>query len=139
MRMPPTDMIDQSAPSLCDDAGGRLSVERLPPVEADFPGGGLAAPAVPFGAGVSSADPAPADLPRGTRPGVFQKLLFEADLRLPRNGDEGFGFDTLELKTVLGLPCPTREYPLLITPGLPCTIWTDRRRSPCRPALRRLP
>ena len=36
---------------------------------------------------------------------------------LPRNGDEGFGFDTLELKTVLGLPCPTREYPLLITPG----------------------
>ena len=50
------------------------------------------------------------------RPGVFQKLLFEGSW-LPRNGDNGFGFDALELKTVLGLPCPTREYPLLITPG----------------------
>ena len=116
MRMPPTDMIDQSAPSYATMPEGDFPVERLPPVEADFPGGGLAAPAVPSVPAVSSADPAPADLPRGTRPGVFQKLLFEASW-LPRNGDEGFGFDTLELKTVLGLPCPTREYPLLITPG----------------------
>ena len=56
------------------------------------------------------------DLLRGARPGVFQKLLFEGSW-LPRNGENGFGFDTLELKAVFGLPCPTREYPLLITPG----------------------
>ncbi len=95
---------------------GNFLVERLPPVETDFPGQDLGAPAVPSVPAVSSPDPAPADLPRGTRPGVFQKLLFEASW-LPRDGTEGFGFDTLELKTVLGLPCPTREYPLLITPG----------------------
>ena len=38
---------------------------------------------------------------------------------LPRGGagGDGFEFDSLELKTVLGLPCPTRAFPLLITPG----------------------
>ena len=43
-------------------------------------------------------------------------MLFEGSW-LPRNGDNGFGFDSLELKSVLGLPCPTRAFPLLITPG----------------------
>ena len=63
---------------------GNFFVERLPPVETDFPGQDLGAPAVPSVPAVSSPDPAPADLPRGTRPGVFQKLLFEALLATPR-------------------------------------------------------
>ena len=101
-------------------------------MEVDFAGQDLGAPAVPSVPAVSSPDPAPADLPRGTRPGVFQKLLFEASW-LPRDGTKGFGFDTLELKTVLGLPCPTREYPLLITPGSPCIICRAGGDRPCRP------
>ena len=90
-------------------------IERLLPVEAGPPAGGAAAGAPP---GTNATEPAAADLPHGTRPGVFQKLLFEASW-LPRGSSsgDGFGFDSLELKTVLGLPCPTRAFPLLITPG----------------------
>ncbi|MGA2619329.1 MAG: hypothetical protein ABSF26_17105 [Thermoguttaceae bacterium] len=56
------------------------------------------------------------DLPRDARPGVFQKVLL-ADTWLARIGNRGFGMDDVELSTVWGLPCPTRAWPLVITPG----------------------
>jgi hypothetical protein len=107
MQMPPTDMVDQPVPDGTLPVG-EFPVQRLPPVDAE-PGDAQAAP------GATAAEAA-ASLPPGARAGVFQKLLFEGSW-LPRGGDSGFGFDTLELKMVLGLPCPSRAFPLLITPG----------------------
>ena len=76
---------------LCDVAGGRLSRRAAAARGRRFPRPDLAAPAVPSVPAVSSADPAPADLPRGTRPGVFQKLLFEGLLAAPRRRPRASG------------------------------------------------
>jgi len=54
--------------------------------------------------------------PPGARPGVFQKAIFTGSW-LASGGGRGYGISDLELKTVLALPCPTRESPLVITPG----------------------
>ncbi len=56
------------------------------------------------------------DSPPDTRPGVFQKLIFNSTWLAP-GGNNGFGVSELDLRTVLGFPCPTRSSPLLITPG----------------------
>jgi hypothetical protein len=64
------------------------------------------------------ADEKPADdLPRGARSGMFQKAMFDGTW-LPQFGDDGLGMVDLELKTVLAVPCPTRQWPLLIIPGV---------------------
>jgi hypothetical protein len=60
--------------------------------------------------------PVKAEAPSEARSGMFQKLIFDST-SLPRSGSGGLGIDDLELKTVLALPCPTPDSPLLITPG----------------------
>ncbi|MDZ7620023.1 MAG: hypothetical protein U1E05_23730 [Patescibacteria group bacterium] len=63
--------------------------------------------------------PAPQDPPGppGTRSGVFQRVMFDSAW-IPRlNTGEGFGMSDMQLRMVLALPFPTRESPLLITPG----------------------
>jgi len=56
------------------------------------------------------------ELPPDARPGMFQKLIFDGEW-LPRSGCNGLGLSSLELKTILALPIPSRDYPLIITPG----------------------
>jgi len=116
MQMPPTEMGPPAvfggacapgmyAPGVCagvDPAAvcppPDMPVEPLPPVEDD----GVAAPS--------------SDLSREARPGVFQRLAFVGTW-LPRGGDRGLGISDMEISTVLGFPFPTRESPLLVTPG----------------------
>lgn len=54
--------------------------------------------------------------PPGTRAGVFQKLILKGAW-MPALNDRGIGMSDIELSTVLALPMPTRESPLLIVPG----------------------
>ncbi len=56
------------------------------------------------------------ELPPDARPGTFQKLIFDGQW-LPRGGSDGLGLSSMELKGVLALPVPSRQYPLIITPG----------------------
>jgi len=60
--------------------------------------------------------PVKAESPSEARPGMFQKAIFDATW-LGRMGSSGMGMYDLELKTVLALPAPTPDSPLLITPG----------------------
>ena len=43
---------------------------------------------------------------------------------LPRMGDNGFGWYDAELTSVWGVPFPTKDAPLVITPGI-ATHWLD--------------
>lgn len=61
--------------------------------------------------------------PHDNRCGAFQKLSF-VNTYLPRLGSEGFGSYDAELTSVWGLPCPTKDAPLVITPGI-ATHWLD--------------
>ena len=54
--------------------------------------------------------------PRDARPGLFQKLIFSSTW-LAAGGDNDPGMIDLSLKTVFAFPCPTRDSPLIITPG----------------------
>jgi hypothetical protein len=67
---------------------------------------------------VAPASPTPAEpqLPPGVRNGVFQRVLFDATWLAPGRGD-GLGSNDLQLQTIFALPCPTRDSPLVITPG----------------------
>lgn len=56
------------------------------------------------------------DTPRDARNGMFQKL-FLTDTWLANLGSDGFGMNDLELGSVWGVPFPTRNWPMLITPG----------------------
>jgi hypothetical protein len=56
------------------------------------------------------------DLPADVRPGMFQKLVFNAGW-MARCGRNGMGQSDLELQAILALPCPTRDSPMIITPG----------------------
>ena len=62
---------------------------------------------------VQTANP---DRPPDTRDGMFQKLIFDGTWLAPGRS-LGMGMTELELKTILALPCPTRNSPLIITPG----------------------
>ena len=53
--------------------------------------------------------------------GAFQKLSF-VNTYLPRMGDNGFGWYDAELTSVWGVPFPTKDAPLVITPGI-ATHW----------------
>ncbi|MGW8256749.1 MAG: DUF6268 family outer membrane beta-barrel protein [Thermoguttaceae bacterium] len=60
----------------------------------------------------------PAEAPKSdVRPGMFQKLIFQGTWLSRGVGSRGFGQDDLEAKLILALPCPTRDSPLVITPG----------------------
>ena len=61
--------------------------------------------------------------PADNRCGSFQKLSF-VNTYLPRMGDNGFGWYDVELTSVWGLPFPTKDAPLVITPGF-ATHWLD--------------
>jgi hypothetical protein len=63
------------------------------------------------------AEPAPdPDRPPDARDGLFQKLIF-TDTWLARTGTYGLGMSDLQLKTVLAFPIPSRDWPLIVTPG----------------------
>jgi len=64
--------------------------------------------------GVQSAEPT--EPPSDVRPGMFQKLIFEGTWLAP-GGWRGLGESDLKLEAILALPCPTRDSPLVITPG----------------------
>lgn len=50
------------------------------------------------------------------RPGFFQRANFTTTY-LPRFNSDGVGFLGFDVNAIFGLPCPTRESPLLIKPG----------------------
>ncbi len=54
--------------------------------------------------------------PTSQKPGVFQKWSWRATY-IPQFSDNNLGQTDLETWVVFGLPCPTRDNPLLITPG----------------------
>jgi len=54
--------------------------------------------------------------PTNRKPGVFQKWAWRAT-HIPRSGGDDMGVLDLETWVVFGLPFPTRDSPLLITPG----------------------
>ena len=56
------------------------------------------------------------DMPRDSRPGVFQKVVFDGTW-IGTGGLDELGISSLELSSVFAFPCPTRESPLVITPG----------------------
>ena len=62
----------------------------------------------------SELDP---DEPRGGRPGAFQKVSFLSTWLATGPGADDFGMVDLELWSVFGFPCPTRKWPLAVTPG----------------------
>ena len=47
---------------------------------------------------------------------MFQKLLLDG-MWMPRQGENGLGMSDVGLKCVLAVPCPTRDWPLLLIPG----------------------
>ena len=55
--------------------------------------------------------------PTNQKPGVFQKWALRATYIPDGGGAGGFGQTDLETWVVFGLPFPTRDTPLLITPG----------------------
>jgi hypothetical protein len=98
-RLPPTDAVEEGPPVTVFSSSD-VPVERLPPVVEE----------------AAAGDDSSSSLPRDVRPGVFQKLIFE-ETWLPRFGSQGFGMNDVGLKMVLGLPCPTVDSPLIVTPG----------------------
>ena len=72
------------------------------------PGDGDVAPATPL--------PDQPRIPPGVRNGMFQKALFDATWLAP-GGSDGMGENDLQLQTIFALPCPTRDSPMVITPG----------------------
>lgn len=66
--------------------------------------------------GGTAAD-VPAQPPSDVRPGMFQKLIFNGTWLAGGTDSRSFGQNDLESKVILALPCPTRDSPLVITPG----------------------
>jgi len=58
-----------------------------------------------------------------TRSGMFQRLTLNGTW-INSDGVDGLGLSDVELKAIFALPCPTREWPILITPGL-AEHWLD--------------
>ena len=59
--------------------------------------------------------------PPGAKPGILQQALYTVT-ELPRFGSNGLGLTVLETSVTLGLPAPTTDSPLLITPGFSGTL-----------------
>ena len=60
---------------------------------------------------------APAQPPSDVRAGMFQKLIFNGTWLADFNDSRSFGQTDLESKIILALPCPTRDSPMVMTPG----------------------
>jgi len=65
--------------------------------------------------------PAGRKLPPGAKPGMLQQVIYTVT-ELPKLGSNGLGLTVLEKSITLGLPAPTVDSPLLITPGFSGTI-----------------
>jgi hypothetical protein len=65
--------------------------------------------------------PAGRKLPPGAKPGMLQQALFMAT-ELPKLGENGLGLLALEKTVTLGMPAPTVDSPLLLTPGFVGTL-----------------
>ncbi|MCO6458983.1 MAG: hypothetical protein J5I93_27055, partial [Pirellulaceae bacterium] len=69
---------------------------------------------------------------RNYKNGFFQKLAFTGTW-IPRGGEQSIGWTQWEVALSVGLPAPTIEWPLLVTPGF--TVWhTDGPAVPDLPA-----
>jgi hypothetical protein len=77
--------------------------------------------------------PAGRKLPPGAKPGALQQAIFTAT-ELPRLGGAGLGLTTLETSLTIGMPAPTVESPLLVTPGFG-TTFVDEVPGPMDPGL----
>jgi len=77
--------------------------------------------------------PAGRKLPPGAKPGALQQVIFTAT-ELPRLGGDGLGLTTLDTSLTIGLPAPTVESPLLITPGFG-TTFVDEATGAADPGL----
>jgi hypothetical protein len=65
-----------------------------------------------------TAGDVPAEPPQSdVRPGMFQKIIFNDTSLVLLPGSKGFGQQDLDAKLILALPCPTKDSPLVITPG----------------------
>lgn len=116
-------------------AAAGQQVRRLPPVDDDAPGEvellawfpeqrpNLANPALVDGPPEPLPPPDPTDVP-GTRKGAFQKVVLEAAWLGSGTGPDDVGMNDFEAKAVLGFPCPTRNSPLVVTPGY-AVHWFD--------------
>jgi hypothetical protein len=99
-------------------------VVRLPeviPEEKNYPGQLISHPdssaEILQAPGGTAAD-VPIEPPRSdVRPGMFQKLIFNGAWLAGGISSRAFGQNDLESKAILALPCPTRDSPLVITPG----------------------
>jgi len=71
------------------------------------------------------------DRPPDARDGMFQKLVFSSNW-LDVGGAQGLGMVEMDLRSVLALPCPTRDSPLIITPGYGISVleWSGIRDLP---------
>ena len=72
-------------------------------------------------------------LPPGAKPGALQQLILTTT-ELPRLGSNGLGLATLETSLTLGMPAPTVDSPLLVTPGFGWTF-IDEASGPMDPGL----
>ena len=110
-----------AAPLLAQDRVIRLPTV-MPPSDA-FPGQLVGHPE--SGANVLQSpleptEPVAAGRPSDARNGMFQKLLLTYGW-MAGGGSQGLGMNEAEVKAVLALPCPRRDWPLLITPGFSVT------------------
>ena len=65
--------------------------------------------------------PAGRKLPPGAKPGPLQQAIFTTT-ELPRLGADGLGLTTLDTSLTIGMPAPTVDSPLLVTPGFGTTF-----------------
>ena len=77
--------------------------------------------------------PAGRKLPPGAKPGPLQQAIFTLT-ELPRLGTEGLGLLTLDTSLTIGMPAPTVNSPLLLTPGFG-TTFIDEVSGPMDPGL----
>jgi len=77
--------------------------------------------------------PAGRRLPPGAKPGPLQQAIFTVT-ELPRLGSDGLGLLALDTSLTIGLPAPTVDSPLLLTPGFG-TVFVDEQPGPAGPGL----
>jgi hypothetical protein len=77
--------------------------------------------------------PAGRKLPPGAKPGPLQQAIVTLT-ELPRLGSQGLGLATLDTSLTIGMPAPTVESPLLVTPGFG-TTFIDEVSGPMDPGL----
>lgn len=77
--------------------------------------------------------PAGRKLPPGAKPGPLQQAILTVT-ELPRLGADGLGLTTLDTSLTVGMPAPTVESPLLVTPGFG-TTFVDEVPGPADPGL----